>query len=66
MLASLAPGHLPVFFGMMVLQLLFVLFLMVETRGRSLESVAHALERREAAMSDTGRIAGRGNLAAPR
>ncbi len=30
---------------MMVLQLLFVLFLMVETRGQTLESVAHALER---------------------
>jgi hypothetical protein len=30
---------------MMVLRLLFVLILMVETRGRPLESVAHALER---------------------
>ncbi len=34
------------FFAMMVLQLVFVLTLMVETRGRSLESVSHALERR--------------------
>jgi sugar porter (SP) family MFS transporter len=46
LLASLAPALIFVlFFGMMVLQLLFVLGLMVETRGRSLESVAHALER---------------------
>ena len=33
------------FFAMMALQLLFVVFMMVETRGRSLESVSHALER---------------------
>jgi len=46
LLASLAPSLIfLLFFGMMVLQLLFVLFLMVETRGRSLESVSHALER---------------------
>ncbi len=46
LLASLAPAVIfLLFFGMMVLQLLFVLFLMVETRGRSLESVAHSLER---------------------
>ncbi len=46
LLASLAPEVIfLLFFGMMVLQLLFVLFLMVETRGRSLESVAHSLER---------------------
>jgi len=45
LLASMAPAAIfLLFFGMMVLQLLFVLFLMVETRGRSLESVAHALE----------------------
>jgi len=46
LLAWLAPAVIfLLFFGMMVLQLLFVLLLMVETRGRSLESVAHALER---------------------
>jgi sugar porter (SP) family MFS transporter len=46
LLASLAPALIfLLFFGFMVLQLLFVLFMMVETRGRSLESVAHALER---------------------
>jgi sugar porter (SP) family MFS transporter len=46
LLASLAPAVIfLVFFAMMVLQLLFVFFLMVETRGRTLESVAHALER---------------------
>ena len=46
LLARLAPAVIfLLFFGMMVLQLLFVLFMMVETRGRSLESVAHALER---------------------
>jgi MFS family permease len=46
LLAWLAPAVIfLLFFGMMVLQLLFVLFLMVETRGRSLESVAHSLER---------------------
>jgi hypothetical protein len=46
LLARLAPAVIfLLFFGMMVLQLLFVLFLMVETRGRSLESVAHSLER---------------------
>jgi len=45
LLASLAPYVIfLLFFGMMVLQMLFVLFLMVETRGRSLESVAHSLE----------------------
>jgi hypothetical protein len=31
----------------MVLQLLFVLFLMPETKGRSLESLAEGLSRRE-------------------
>jgi sugar porter (SP) family MFS transporter len=46
LLASLAPALIfLVFFAMMVLQLLFVFFMMVETRGRTLESVAHALER---------------------
>jgi hypothetical protein len=46
LLASLAPALIfLLFFGFMVLQLLFVLFMMIETRGRSLESVAHALER---------------------
>jgi sugar porter (SP) family MFS transporter len=46
LLASLAPAAIfLVFFAMMVLQLLFVFFMMVETRGRTLESVAHALER---------------------
>ena len=46
LLASLAPALIFLFFFcMMVLQLLFVIFMMVETRGRSLESVAHALER---------------------
>jgi sugar porter (SP) family MFS transporter len=46
LLASLAPAVIfLVFFAMMILQLLFVTFMMVETRGRTLESVAHALER---------------------
>jgi uncharacterized membrane protein YwaF len=46
LLASLAPAVMfLLFFGMMRVQLLCVLVLMVETRGRSLESVAHALER---------------------
>lgn len=46
LLARLAPSVIfLLFFGMMVLQLVFVLLMMVETRGRSLESVAHALER---------------------
>lgn len=46
LLSSVAPAVLfLVFFSMMVLQLLFVVLLMVETRGRTLESVAHALER---------------------
>lgn len=46
LLSSLPPATIfLVFFAMMVLQLLFVLFAMVETRGRSLESVSHALER---------------------
>lgn len=46
LLSSLAPATIfLVFFAMMVLQLLFVVFMMVETRGRSLESVSHALER---------------------
>jgi len=46
LLSSLAPATIfMVFFAMMVLQLLFVMFMMVETRGRSLESVSHDLER---------------------
>jgi sugar porter (SP) family MFS transporter len=46
LLASVAPAVIfLVFFGMMVLQLLFVIFVMVETRGRTLENVAHALQR---------------------
>ncbi len=46
LLSSLAPATIFLaFFAMMVLQLLFVVTLMVETRGRSLESVSHALER---------------------
>jgi sugar porter (SP) family MFS transporter len=46
LLASLAPALIfLLFFSMMVLQLLFVSFLMIETRGRSLESVAHSLEK---------------------
>jgi len=45
LLAALAPAAIfLLFFSMMVLQLLFVVFLMVETRGRTLESVARALE----------------------
>ena len=45
-LSSFAPATIFLaFFAMMVLQLLFVVFMMVETRGRSLESVAHDLER---------------------
>lgn len=45
-LSSFAPATIFLaFFAMMVLQLLFVIFMMVETRGRSLESVAHDLER---------------------
>jgi len=40
------PGALFGFFAaMMVLQLLFVIFLMPETRGRSLESVSSGLAR---------------------
>jgi sugar porter (SP) family MFS transporter len=46
LMSSLAPATIFLgFFAMMVLQLLFVVFMMVETRGRSLESVSHALER---------------------
>jgi sugar porter (SP) family MFS transporter len=46
LLATLAPAVIFLtFFAMMVLQLLFVFSMMVETRGRTLESVAHALER---------------------
>jgi hypothetical protein len=46
-LAALAPAVIfLVFFAMMVLQLVFVSLMMVETRGRTLESVAHALERK--------------------
>jgi sugar porter (SP) family MFS transporter len=46
LLARLAPATIFLsFFSMMVLQLVFVIFVMVETRGRSLESVAHGLER---------------------
>jgi sugar porter (SP) family MFS transporter len=41
-LAAMPPATIfTVFFGMMVLQLLFVLFFMVETKGQSLESVSH-------------------------
>jgi sugar porter (SP) family MFS transporter len=47
LLSTLQPATIFLgFFAMMVLQLLFVLTLMVETRGRSLESVSHGLERR--------------------
>jgi len=47
LMSSLAPATIFLgFFAMMVLQLLFVVGMMVETRGRSLESVSHALERR--------------------
>jgi sugar porter (SP) family MFS transporter len=43
-LAAVAPATIfMVFFCMMVLQLLFVVFLMVETRGQSLESVSAQL-----------------------
>jgi sugar porter (SP) family MFS transporter len=46
MLSALAPAVIfLLFFVMMVFQLLFVHFLMVETRGRSLETVSHGLER---------------------
>jgi sugar porter (SP) family MFS transporter len=40
-LAAVAPSYIFVFFAaMMVLQLFFVMFMMVETRGRSLETVS--------------------------
>jgi sugar porter (SP) family MFS transporter len=46
LLAALAPAIIfAIFFAMMVLQLVFVSLMMVETRGRTLESVALALER---------------------
>lgn len=46
LLSSLAPATIFLaFFAMMALQLLFVVSMMVETRGRSLESVSHSLER---------------------
>jgi sugar porter (SP) family MFS transporter len=46
LLSSLAPTVIfLMFFVAMVFQLLFVRFLMVETRGRSLEAVSHGLER---------------------
>ncbi len=54
MIALLMPYMLSVFAGhtifaffafMMVLQLLFVVFLMPETRGRTLESLAEDLSR---------------------
>jgi MFS family permease len=46
MLSSLAPAAIfLLFFVMMVFQLLFVQFLMVETRGQPLETVSHGLER---------------------
>ena len=46
LLSTLDPAVIfLLFFAMMVLQLLFVIFMMVETRGQSLESVSHSLER---------------------
>jgi sugar porter (SP) family MFS transporter len=43
-LASIEPGAIfLLFFGMMALQLLFVLFLMVETKGQSLESLSQTI-----------------------
>jgi sugar porter (SP) family MFS transporter len=42
LLSTLAPATIFMgFFAMMVLQLLFVIFMMTETRGRTLESVSH-------------------------
>jgi len=41
------------FTGMMVLQLLFVVFIMPETRGRSLESLAEGLSRHQHASFDS-------------
>ena len=42
------------FAAMMVLQLLFVVFLMPETKGRSLESLAEGLSQHEHPSFDNG------------
>ncbi|MCU4677013.1 sugar porter family MFS transporter [Catenovulum sp. 2E275] len=42
-LSAFSASHIFIFFmGMMVLQLLYVVFLMPETKGRSLEDIAHS------------------------
>ena len=47
-LSAFQPSSIFAFFaGMMVLQLLFVLFMMPETRGQSLESLAEDLSRHD-------------------
>jgi hypothetical protein len=52
-LGRYAPSVLFAFFAvMMVLQLLYVAFLMPETRGRSLEAVASGLAKPQPAMAD--------------
>jgi len=54
-LGVFAPATIFGFFtAMMVLQLLFVLLLMPETRGRSLESLAEGLSQHEHASFDSG------------
>jgi sugar porter (SP) family MFS transporter len=55
-LTAFEPSTIFAFFaGMMALQLLFVLFLMPETKGRSLESLAEGLSRHEHPSFDSSR-----------